>query len=209
MKTTVSRAICHKPQNKMDGLSEAMARKMSFQSRREQNRADESTERGNLTVIGRGTCGTIYEIPGTDRVIKLGSPGHDGLWVDFLSTNAAYTGVMKTENSLRIVQGLSDENVSVPRVPRGFEYHIDTDDSFWSHPADRLPADEQGPKVGYIMERIWPVPEALARALIRHFFHHEKQAAAFETVNSTNSACLVRLYFGKNSPEDVDYDSVE
>lgn len=103
---------------------------------------------------------------------------------------------MDTESSLRLVQGLSDEDISLPRVPRGF-YHIDTDDSFWSHLAGRLRSDEQGPKVGYIMERIWPVPESTRRALIECFFHPEKQADAIEAVNSTNSACLVRLYSGK------------
>lgn len=48
----------------------------------------------DITVIGLGTCGTVSEIPGTDKVLKLGSLGHISLWTP---TTLAYR--RKAENN--------------------------------------------------------------------------------------------------------------
>lgn len=162
------------------------------------------TVNSSLTVIGRGTCGTVYEIPGSDKVLKLGSPSHDGIEWDSVATNKAYTGAI---NTLKLDRRLFLSDTPIPRVPYSFKYYKEDDCDFWGPLSKRLP-DENGPRVGFVMQRIHPVPEETCRALISLFFHRDERSAAYETVNNTNSACLIRLYFGKISPTDIGYESL-
>lgn len=165
------------------------------------------TNSKTLQVIGRGTCGTVYEIPGIDRVLKLGSPSRNNIWWDFLATNTAHNVFAACEPLFKHSRYFPGD-VSIPRVPCGFEFHTDKDTPFWNDLAKELPADEKMPRAGFTMERILPLPEEIRRALITLFFHSSEQAVALASVNKENSACLIRPYFGKNAPPDVEYDSL-
>lgn len=57
-----------------------------------------------LKVIGRVSCGTVYELPGTDRALKLGSPAHNDVWRDFLAINTAYAAFFVSEFSFKLVR---------------------------------------------------------------------------------------------------------
>jgi hypothetical protein len=62
----------------------------SFASRmqRSANRSS-SEQREDLRIIGLGSCGTIFEIPGTEFVFKKGTNGAS-LWQDFSLTNQVH-----------------------------------------------------------------------------------------------------------------------
>lgn len=76
----------------------------------------------NLTVIDRGTWGTVYEIPSTDKVLKFGSPSHDGIRWDFHAIKVACQGASGTQDACKVDVG-SFSDIPVPRVANGFEYH--------------------------------------------------------------------------------------
>ena len=209
---TMNRAM--KPHNQLEpeavetlrrGLSESFISTTSSSAGR-LNKAHETTST-TLEVIGRGTCGTVYEIPGVDRVLKLGSPARKNIWWDFLATNTAHNVFTTCEPLFKLSRYFQDD-VSIPRVPRGFEFHTYKDTAFWNDLTKKLPADENMPRSGFIMERIPPLPEEIRRALITLFFHPSEQAVALASVNKENSACLIRPYFGKNAQPDVEYDSL-
>lgn len=204
-----------KPHNKLE-LEAMEILRLGLTSNSFMSTTSGSTERMNrahgtiskpLEVIGRGTCGTVYEIPGIDRVLKLGSPSRNNIWWDFLATNTAHNVFATCEplfKHSRYFQG----DISIPRVPRGFEFHTAQDTVFWNDFTKKLPADEEMPRTGFIMERIRPLPEEIRRALITLFFHPSEQAVALASVNKENSACLIRPYLGKNAQPDVEYDSL-
>lgn len=160
-----------------------------------------------LSVIGRGTCGTVYEIPGIDRALKIGSPTQNDIWWDFLATNTAHKYSAISEPLFKFSRDFQ-EDVFIPRVPRGFEYHTGEDTIFWNGMASKLPVTEKMPRAGFVMERIPPVPEEIRRDLITQFFPPSERTAALATVNKENSACLIRLYFGKNAQPNTLYESL-
>lgn len=100
---------------------------------------------------------TVYELPGTDRALKLGSPAHNDVWRDFLAINTAYVAFVVSEFSFKLVRDFFKNDVSIPRVPRRFEFHTDKDATFCRNLTNRLPIDKRASRGGLIMERIHPL----------------------------------------------------
>jgi hypothetical protein len=157
-----------------------------------------------LQLIGRGTCGTVYALPGTSRALKIGSAAHRGIWWDFHATKAAHVAAVSTEIASKIRQDLF-KGLCIPIVPRAFEF-LPENDVAWPGLHSRLPKDEKMPRTGFVMERIPSVSREVRQALIKRFFHSERRDAALRTASET--ACLVRPYFGTNTPCHVEYDSL-
>ncbi|KAJ5888170.1 hypothetical protein N7495_008211 [Penicillium taxi] len=65
-----------------------------------------------FVVIVQGTCGTIFEIPGTEPAYKKGRD-RASLWNDVNFTNTACRAVMVTKSRLEKIF----PNISIPRVP--------------------------------------------------------------------------------------------
>ena len=52
-------------------------------------RASAATDRGEFRTIGLGSCGSVFEIPGTELAYKKGSVASD-MWMDFCLTNRVH-----------------------------------------------------------------------------------------------------------------------
>ncbi|KAJ5207515.1 Protein of unknown function DUF3669 zinc finger protein [Penicillium cf. griseofulvum] len=147
-----------------------------------------------LTVIGRGTCGTIFEIPGTESAYKKGSD-EDSLWNDANLTNTACRAVTETKTCLQEIF----PNTSIPRVPVVTGWISGNDlEHWWQQNLSRFPENTQ---IGYLfqVQRIWPLPRPSCEALIRLYFPKETRCYAYE--DPENRACLVRPYLGQRRKE--------
>ncbi|KAF9246084.1 hypothetical protein DTO013E5_6580 [Penicillium roqueforti] len=147
-----------------------------------------------LVVIGRGTCGTVFEIPGTKSAYKKGSDKHS-LWNDANLTNIACRAVTETKTSLQEIF----PNVSIPRVPEVTGWISQNDlENWWLQNLSRFPDDTQ---TGYIfqVQRILPLPKPSREALIRLYFPKKLRRSAYQ--DPDNKACLVRPYLGQRRGE--------
>ncbi|KAJ5554885.1 hypothetical protein N7461_003355 [Penicillium sp. DV-2018c] len=141
-------------------------------------------------VIGRGTCGSIFEIPGTDSAYKKGRD-KDSLWNDANLTNTACRAVKETKACLQELF----PNVTIPQVPLVTGWISESNlENWWRQNLPRFPADTQS---GYLfqVQRIWPLPRPAREALIRLYFPRKLHRAAYE--DPDNRACLVRPYLGQ------------
>ena len=75
--------------------------------------------RSSLQVIGLGTCGSVFEEPGTELAYKKG-PDIRSIWGDFGLTNTVYNAVLETKEML---QGEFRESI-VPRTPKCYEIYM-------------------------------------------------------------------------------------
>ncbi|KAJ5888347.1 hypothetical protein N7495_008388 [Penicillium taxi] len=152
--------------------------------------------KGNqLVVIGRGTCGTIFEIPGTETAYKKGSV-KESLWNDVNLTNTACRAVMATKD---ILQEVFPE-ISIPRVPVVTGWVGENQISeWWQKNSARFPTKDA--KSGYLfqIQRILPFPKSAREALIRLYFPKELQRFALE--DPENKPYLVRPYLGQKRGE--------
>jgi hypothetical protein len=147
-----------------------------------------------FSVIGRGTCGTVFEIPGTESAYKKGSD-KDSLWNDANLTNTACRAVTETKTYLQQLF----PNASIPRVPVVTQWVNGNElENWWRQNLSLFPEDTQA---GYIfqLQRILPLPRPSREALIRLYFPKEMRRSAFE--DPENKACLVRPYLGQRRKE--------
>ncbi|KAJ5192628.1 hypothetical protein N7449_008770 [Penicillium cf. viridicatum] len=144
----------------------------------ERMRRAKSLQDSTLVVIGRGTCGTIFEIPGTESAYKKGRD-KDSLWNDANLTNKACRAVTETKTCLQE----TFPNTSIPR---------------WRENLSQFPNDTE---IGYLfqVQRIFPLPKPSREALIRLYFPKKMHHSAYE--DPDNKACLVRPYLGQRRGE--------
>ncbi|KAJ5486537.1 hypothetical protein N7530_000837 [Penicillium desertorum] len=148
-----------------------------------------------LVVIGRGTCGTIFEIPGTESAYKKGSD-KVALWNDANLTNIACRAVTEMKTCLQEIF----PNVSIPRVAVVTGWVRENDlENWWQENLRRFPKDTR--KSGYLfqVQRILPLPKPCREALIRLYFPKTMHESAHE--DPDNKACLVRPYLGQRRGE--------
>jgi hypothetical protein len=164
----------------------------SFAERMERAKFFQNTP---LVVIGRGTCGTIFEIPGTESAYKKGSD-KAALWNDANLTNIACRAVTETKTCLQEIF----PNVSIPRVPVVTGWISENDlENWWRENLRRFPKDTR--KTGYLfqVQRILPLPKPCREALIHLYFPKTMRESAHE--DPDNKACLVRPYLGQRRGE--------
>ncbi|KAJ4317626.1 hypothetical protein N0V94_004850 [Neodidymelliopsis sp. IMI 364377] len=155
---------------------------------------------GPLAVIGRGTCGTVFEIPSTEVALKKGS-NKDGLWTDANLTNTAHLAVIESKARLESVF----PHLSIPRVPKVLGWlGEDEMDSWWKEHQEIFPKDPVGcrepmhdSKPGYVFyaQRIPSLPSSSREGLIKAYFPPMLVNEALR--NPANRACLVRPYIGQ------------
>ncbi|KAJ5945299.1 hypothetical protein N7516_005467 [Penicillium verrucosum] len=148
-----------------------------------------------LVVIGRGTCGTIFEIPGTESAYKKGSD-KVSLWNDANLTNIACRAVIETKTCLQEIF----PNVSIPRVPIVTGWISENDlENWWRENLRRFPKNTR--KTGYLfqVQRILPLPKPCREALIRLYFPKTMHESALK--DPDNKACLIRPYLGQRRGE--------
>ena len=144
-----------------------------------------------LNVIGLGSCGTVFELPGTEIAYKKGTKEID-LWRDFCLTNRVHNAAKEVR---RILQE-AFHNYTIPRIPQCHEYHPANDDMFWSTNLQRFPASHRSQQPLFIVDRILPLPEQTRMDLIEQYFDQDESIQQESKDDRENKDCLVRIYLG-------------
>ncbi|EUC28429.1 hypothetical protein COCCADRAFT_30319 [Bipolaris zeicola 26-R-13] len=150
----------------------------------------EASNQSVFAVIGRGTCGTVFEVAGSKIAIKKGSDKY-GLWVDANITHEASRAVMEMKVYLESIFPGS----SIPLVPQVHGWvHDEELEKWWYINRSQFPDDDN--EIGFLfyVERILPLPEATRTALIRKYFPREFQDISLR--DPSNRTCLIRPYLG-------------
>lgn len=121
----------------MDSLRESFTTKMATtisSSLTKEISGTRITHTEYFEVIGRGSAGTVFEIPGTEIALKKGSV-KASIWADSQMTNLACTAVMECKRPMeRYFPG-----ISVPRVPRVKDWVKEEDmEAWWGKNGDRF-----------------------------------------------------------------------
>ncbi len=134
--------------------------------------------------IGRGSCGTIFEVPGAAVVIKYGHADPDQLWNDFMM----HVRIAEAFEKLTVFE----LNV---HVPRPYSYVNEGEKYWWTFNASRFPHQFQQNADVLISERILPLAKPIRESLIDQYCPEHRVTQAKE--DPANADCLVRLYLGK------------
>ncbi|KAK2772179.1 hypothetical protein FQN53_004710 [Emmonsiellopsis sp. PD_33] len=140
--------------------------------------------------IGRGSCGTVWEQPGTEIAYKT-SPHHRALWADFHLTNQVHTSFLQVEHLMET----AFPGITVPRVPSASHFFTPAS-PWWDAVESKFPSGEvlKGAHAAMQMHRILPLPSNTREALIQLYFDPKKQGKA--SADPENIDCLVRVYLG-------------
>ncbi|KAI9868494.1 MAG: hypothetical protein M1813_005938 [Trichoglossum hirsutum] len=134
--------------------------------------------------IGRGTCGTIFEIPGTTFALKVAKTNSVALWNDF----KMHTRVLSQFNNLPKIN-------SEIHVPYCHWFAGATDNEWWGESLERFPKEHQFRNNVLCCERILPIPKIIRESLIDEYCPANFRTNAKS--DPSNKDCLVRLYLGK------------
>lgn len=149
-------------------------------------------EQGDFRVIGTGSCGTVFEIPGTELAFKKGTKD-DSIWTDYCYTNKAHNAVQDVRTMMRKVF----PDYKVPQTPLCWEFAQAGNDEFWSENLQKFPKEHRTRQPIFMVGRIFPLPQAVRKALIDLYFdedeHVQREAKKFQD----NTDCLVRVYLGE------------
>lgn len=157
-----------------------------------------------LVEIGRGSFGTIYELPGTAWCLKKTLTSPNLLWDEFMHGRKVSEGINDTAHkAIKVCEDL--RGILLPRVPHylcafGMSESESTEAWFKEH-GHKFPVENGGQEPGPIicLERILPLPKIIRENLIRLYFKPELQAEAL--ADKKNKACLCRPYLGCTSTE--------
>ena len=161
----------------------------------------------NLRTIGLGSCGTVFEIPGSELAFKKGTTEAD-IWRDFCLTN-------KVHNAIAEVAWWMMEkhfpNQTFPRTPSCHEFHKADDEEFWSATLPRFPTEYRTKQALFEVDRILPLPQPTREALISQYFDQDPIIQQEAKDDKDNKDCLVRVYLGEReslAQQDGVYDSL-
>ena len=156
-------------------------------------KASGASDRETFRTIGLGSCGSVFELPGTELAYKKGSVETE-IWRDFCLTNKVHIAV----TTVRHVLQNSFQDLTIPRTPRCHSYHTADDEAFWSaHTLSRFPVDHRTKKPIFTVDRIPPIPQKSREALINLFFDQSEEIQQEARDDEANKDCLVRTYLGE------------
>lgn len=145
----------------------------------------------DLVVIGKGTCGIVFEEPGTEYVWKQALEGQfDKLWHE-------YRVQKRVVRAFEDVKSRVFEESELPLVPEAHEY-ITKSPEWYEENEHRL--SEKWRDVADIRksERIFPLPEVTRHLLINTFCPESSRELAKQ--DPSNTPCIARVYLGKERP---------
>lgn len=150
----------------------------------------------DFKIIGMGSCGTVYEIPGTGTVVKKGRDGM-AIYNDFLLTRRVYHAVEKVRGLLR----QEFPGVAIPQCPDCRDFYAADDETFWTDGLNqRFPADRRVQEPVFLATRILPLPKLVRDALVELFFDESESVQEEAKDDQDNRDCLVRVYLGEREP---------
>ncbi|KAG8527352.1 uncharacterized protein KY384_007504 [Bacidia gigantensis] len=189
----------------------------SFAARTQRAAMAQKPGSSDLRIIGLGSCGSVFEVPGTELAFKKGTNAA-GIWQDFCLTNEVH-------NANRDVRTLMQQlfpAATIPKTPLCYEFHLADEDDFWLGAPDSVgTSDRKEHSSGYLhrfpeshrtrqplftVDRILPLPQPVREALIDAFFDEEVQHEA--TSDPDNEDCLARVYLGERETPTDDYDTL-
>lgn len=165
-----------------------------------------------LNVIGQGTFGVVFEVPGTCHAIKKtlfdSQESRRQLQAEWELGCRASVSTAMTHEIFRNTEGMKD--AEVPRVPCYKKVHcvlhsLAERDLWWQGNGERFPDLKEYRRASplFIFERILPLPEMIRENLIKCFSAPEAQNQAL--LDPHNKDCLIRPYLGRRF-EDLDQD---
>ena len=164
----------------------------SFATRMQRAAGQPGVDSAELNVIGLGSCGTVFELPGTEIAYKKGTKELD-MWRDFCLTNRVHNAAKEARNILQEAFPSS----TIPRTPLCHEYHPADDDAFWLTNLPRFPASHRTRQPLFIVDRILPLPEQTRMDLIEEYFDQDESVQQEAKEDRGNKDCLVRTYLGE------------
>ena len=164
----------------------------SFASRMQRAATKTGLEGESLRVIGLGSCGTVFEIPGTELAFKKGT-NEQSIWNDFCLTNRVH----EAARNVRAILQEAFPNSTIPRTPLCYNFHPANDESFWSTNLHRLPTDYRTKQPLFTVDRILPLPEQTRMDLMEEFFDQDESSQQEAKDDQSNKDCLVRVYLGE------------
>ena len=144
-----------------------------------------------LRVIGLGSCGTVFEVPGKGLAFKKGTWELD-IWNDFCLTNKVHNAINQVRTSL---QEAFPES-TIPLTPLCHEYHAFDDNTFWSANLHLFPASHRNKQPLFTVDRILPLPGQTRMDLIEEYFDQDESIQQEAKEDRDNEDCLVRIYLG-------------
>ena len=163
----------------------------SFASRMQKSSVRTGVE--ELRIIGLGSCGSVFEIPGTELVFKKGTI-QDSLLQDFQLTQ-------KVHNEAKAVRSMLQKafpTSTIPEIPMSHDFHTADDEHFWTDATRKqFPADHRTPQPIFTETRILPLPQSVREALIALYFDEEESIQQEARDDLENKHCLIRVYLGE------------
>ena len=152
-------------------------------------------------TIGLGSCGSVFEISGTEVALKKGKDTNS-LWNDFLLTNTVHNAILDTQE---MMQDAFPEN-TIPQAPHCNFFRLPTSQQYWATHLLKFPPSHRAPGAVFGVDRIFPVPRSVREALIDLYFDDEIRQDAKH--DEENEPCLIRVYLGENENGTETYDSL-
>ena len=159
-----------------------------------------------LRTIGLGSCGTVFEIPGTELAYKKGT-SEEGIWGDFCRTNKVHKAV----RDVRDMMHKAFPKSILPKTPMCHAYHPASDDEFWSANLQLFPEDHRTKQPLFMVDKILPLPRKIREDLIKLYFDQDEAVQKEAQENEENKDCLVRVYLGErtsHSHQSQEYDTL-
>ncbi len=144
-------------------------------------------------IIGVGSCGTIFEIPGLESALKKGKDT-EALWKDFVLTNKVHNAIADTREFLQ--DAFPDR--AFPKAPRCRDFYLPDSKDFWDTALDKFPQSHRISGAVFQVDRILPLPKPVREALSSLYFDEDESVQEEAKINDENGDCLVRLYLGEN-----------
>ena len=137
-------------------------------------------------IIGRGSCGIVFEHAGWPHVVKRAHDGNEELWND-----ACIHSAVQKAFTTAISTGV--------RIPTCHGFICADNSEWWLSNAPQFPEPYQIPGDVLVTERILPLPKIIREALIDLCFPPSLPTSLREEAKESpgNKACLARVYLGK------------
>lgn len=164
----------------------------SFAERMNRNKS-KGEDKLDLRTIGLGSCGTVFEIGGTELAYKKGSKINE-IRQDFDLTNRVHDAITATRLMLQKTFG----TYTVPQIPRCHGFVNPDDEDWWAENLQRFPQTHRTKGALFTVDRILPLPQKTREALIKKYFDDDEKIQNEAMNDEENQHCLVRVYLGQN-----------
>lgn len=147
-------------------------------------------------IIGVGSCGTVFEIPGTQLAVKKGNDTK-AMWNDFLLTNRMHNAITDTRE---VLQDAFPER-TIPRCPQCVDFLLPDSKDYWDANLEKFPRSHRETGAAFQADRILPLPQPIREDLIKLYFEDSDEIQEEAKNDVDNKDCLVRVYLGENESQ--------